>query len=186
MENNRNKNSFFSFGEYVDGVGYKVLDERVMRGSAGIMLLLAFIAFVNGFVIKNYIVIPYIVGFLMMNFIIGVFINPKLSPTIFIAKLFVRKQSPLPIGAIQKKFAWSLGFILSTTIFILSFFLLQDVTYFDPVCMLCLICLLFLYLETAFGICMGCKFYNLAVWLKIMKKPEEKPVCMGNSCDTNI
>ena len=89
-----------SFGEFENGISYKVLDERVMRGSAGIMLLLAVIAFINGFIIKEYIVLPYISGVLLINFMIGIFIDPKFAPTVFIAKLFVRKQSPLPIGAV--------------------------------------------------------------------------------------
>lgn len=175
--------STISFGEFIDGRGYKVLDERRMRASAGIMLLLGLIAFINGFILRSFIVIPYISGFLMLNFLIGIFINPKFSPTIFIGYLFVRKQSSLPIGAIQKKFAWSLGLGLATIIFILSLFLLNDPTYFDPVCMLCLICLILLYFETAFGICIGCKLYYLFIFLKIFKKPEEKPNCMGDSCE---
>lgn len=175
--------TIFSFGEHIEGKSFKVLDERKMRGSAGIMFLLGIIAFINGFILQNYIAITYISGFLLLNFTIGVFINPKFSPTVFIAHLFVRKQSALPIGAIQKKFAWSLGLGLATTIFILSWFLLTDVTYFEPVCMLCLICLLLLFFETAFGICIGCKLYFLFIRLKPIKKPEEKPNCMGDACE---
>ncbi len=177
--------SIISFGEYIEGTNYKVLDERRMRGSAGIMLLLGLIAFINGFILQNFIVIPYIAGFLMVNFIIGVFINPKFSPTIFIARLFVRKQSPLPIGAIQKKFAWSLGFGLSAVIFTLSLFLVNDISFFQPVCILRLICLILLFLETSFGICMGCKFYYLFIYLKLFKEPEEKPNCMGDACEVD-
>jgi hypothetical protein len=174
-----------SFGKDIEGINYKVLDERVMRGSAGIMLLLAFIAFVNGFILRNFIVIPYISGFLALNFMVGIFISSKFAPTIFLSQQFVKKQTPFYIGAIQKKFAWSLGLVLSITIFILSLFLLQDVSYFDPVCMLCLICIALLYLETAFGICVGCKLYNVAIKLNLLKTPEEKPNCMGDSCNTD-
>lgn len=172
-----------SFGEYVNGKNYKVLDERQLRASAGIMLLLGLIAFINGFILNKYSIIPYISGFLLLNFVIGIFINPKYSPTMLIAKLFVYKQSSLPIGAIQKKFAWSLGLILSTIIFSLSLFLINDPSYFDPVCLLCLICLILLYLESSFGICMGCKLYDIAIDLKLLKKPIEKPNCMGDACE---
>ena len=175
--------SFFSFGETSKDLGYKILDERVMRGSAGIMLLIGFIAFVNGFVIKNYAVLPYLSGFLVLNFVIGIFVNPKFSPTVFISKLMVRKQTPLPIGAIQKRFAWSLGLTLMIAIFLMSLKLVNDASWFEPVCMLCLICLLFLFLETAFGICVGCQLYYLALKLKLMKRPPVLPNCSGNSCD---
>ena len=92
--------SIFSFGEYIDGRQYKVLDERRMRASAGIMLLFGTIASINGFALKNYEVIPYIMGGFVINFLIGIFINPKFSPTVLLAWLFVRKQTALPIGAI--------------------------------------------------------------------------------------
>ncbi len=175
--------SIISFGNYIDGTEFKVLDERRMRASAGVMFLLGIIAFINGFILQNYIVIPYISGFLLANFFIGIFINPKFSPTLLIAHLFVRKQSALPIGAVQKKFAWSLGLALSIFIFGLSLMLQTDVSFFAPVCFLCLICLILLYLETAFGICMGCKLYFLALKLKLIKQPKVRPNCMGDSCE---
>lgn len=172
-----------TFGDYIEGASYKVLDERQMRASAGIMLLLGLIAFINGFILQKYTIIPYISGFLMLNFIIGIFINPKYSPTLFVAYIFVYKQSPLPIGAVQKKFAWSLGLTLSAVIFGLSLLLVNDVSYFEPVCILCFTCLILLYLETSFGICMGCKLYSLAIDMKLLKKPLERPNCMGDSCE---
>jgi len=175
--------SVISFGEFSNEKGYKVLDERRMRGSAAIMFLLGIIAFINGFILSKYAVIPYITGFLMINFMIGIFINPKFSPTVLVSYFFTRNQSALPIGAIQKKFAWSLGLGLTVVIFTLSLFLQTDISFFEPVCMLCVICLTILFLETAFGICLGCKLYYLFIWLKIFKQPEVKPNCMGDSCD---
>ena len=175
--------SIFSFGEYVEGRSFKVLDERKVRGSSGVMLLLGIIAFIYGFILRDFIVIPYISGVLAVSFLISILVNPRFSPTMIIAKLMTWKQSPMYIGAIQKRFAWTLGFLLSTGIFILSLFLLNDESYFDPVCMLCLICLLFLYLESVFGICVGCQLYHLSIRMKILPKPKEKPNCMGDSCD---
>ena len=178
--------SLISFGEYIEGTNYKVLDERIVRGSAGVMFLLGIVAFINGFILNNYIVIPYVSGILALSFMIAVFINPKFSPTVFIATLMVSKQSRLPIGAIQKRFAWSLGLILSSAIFVLSLFLLQDESYFDLVCLLCLVCLALLFLETAFGICIGCKLYHLSVRLKLIAPPKENPNCMGDACETDL
>ena len=146
------------------------------------MFLLGLIAFINGFLLQNYIVIPYISGVLLVNFVIGIFVNPKYAPIMFIANLIVKKQDPILIGAIQKRFAWSLGLLLTIGIFILSLKLVNDVSFFEPVCFLCLVCLVLLYFETAFGICIGCKTYFLAIKLKLLKEPEIKPNCMGDSC----
>ncbi len=173
--------SIFSFGEYKEVTAYKVLDEREVRASAGIMLFFAMVAFVNVGFLERYFVISFVSGGLMLNFMIGLFINPKFAPTMILARLIVRNQSPLPIGAVQKKFAWSIGLILATSIFGLSSLLLNDITYFETVCKLCIICLWILFFETAFGICLGCKIYHYALKLKILPQPKEKPNCMGDS-----
>ena len=172
----------FTFGEYNKEGTFKVLNERAARASAGIMLLLASIAAINGFILEKYIIVTYISGFLMLNFIIGVFINPRFSPTIAIGTLITYRQSALPTGAAQKRFAWTLGLLLSAAIFLISFFLLNDPSYFEPVCMLCMLCILLLYMETAFGICVGCKIYDILIRFKIIKRPEVAPNCPGGSC----
>ena len=66
--------SIFSFGEYIDGKDFKVLDERVVRASSGIMFLAGAIAAINGFLLQRFEVIPYFAGFLVINFGIGIFI----------------------------------------------------------------------------------------------------------------
>ena len=96
--------AFFSFGEYIDGINYKVLDERKVRASSGIMLLMGIYATINAFILERYIVVPYISGFLALNFLIAILINPKFAPTYFLGTLVTYKQSPLPIGAVQKRF----------------------------------------------------------------------------------
>ena len=173
----------FSFGDYTDGIGFKVLEERRVRASAGIMFILGLIAFINGFVLSKFEIIPYISGFLLLNFIIAVLVNPKFAPSYALAWIFVFRQSKLNIGAVQKRFVWSLGIGLSGLIFGLSLFLLTDVSYFEPVCFLCIICLLLLFFESAFGICIGCKLYYLTLKIGILKEPEEKPNCMGDACE---
>ena len=66
----------FSFGEYIDGKPFKVLDERKMRASAGIMFIFGLFASINGFILSRYEIIPYIIGGIVLNFMIGLFINP--------------------------------------------------------------------------------------------------------------
>lgn len=171
-----------SFGTYRDPHKFKVLDERKMRASAGIMFLVGLFGFINGFILDRYSVLPYVSGFLLINFLIGIFINPKFSPTIFLGSLLVKGQTPIYVGAVQKKFAWSMGTMLASAIFILSLFLLQDVKYFEPLCLLCIICLTLIYLELAFGICVGCWIYKLLLRIKILPEPKERPNCTGDVC----
>lgn len=175
----------FSFGETVSGYGFKVMNEREVRAISGILLLIGAIASINGFILSKFHVLPYLTGVLLYHFLISVAVSPKLSPVTWLARFMVRKQSPIYIGAIQKRFAWTLGAAMSTAIFVLSVLLnvTGDLSYFQPTCMLCLICLLLMYLETAFAICVGCKLYFLALRLKLLPQPVSKPNCMGDACD---
>ena len=176
------------FGEKVKGIPYRVLNERAVRGSSGIMLFIGIIAFINGFILRNISPIPYLIGFLLINFLIGIFINPKYAPTIILAKMLIQNQTPLYVGAIQKKFAWSLGAILTSIAFVISI-KLQFVTYFFPyfpiLCLLCILCIFLIYFETAFGICFGCKLYDVFLKFGWIKAPKVHPNCIGDSCSVS-
>ncbi len=174
-----------SFGVFIEGKKFRVVDERVMRLNALFILMIAGAAFYNGFVINNFAVLPFIVGAVWLNFIIGLFINLNYSPTVALANLILGKEIKKPIGAIQKKFAWGLGLTLSSVILGLSIFLQFYPGLFNTVCLLCLICLAILILEAAFKVCMGCELYFTAIDWKLIKKPkpDERPNCMGDSCE---
>src|SRR4029078_12000834 len=97
----------------------------------------------------------------------------KFSPTLIIGRLIVGNQVPEYVGAQQKKFAWIIGIILSATMFIL----MVIVNSYSPITgIICFICLIFLFFESAFGICLGCKFYSLFY-------KEKAKYCPGEICD---
>jgi len=161
------------FGEKVEGYDIPVLNEREIRASAGILFLILFISLMLIIFKGNFIMIKYgITGFLT-DFIIRVFINPKYSPTLIVGRLIVRNQTPEYVGARQKKFAWIIGVVLAATMFILMVL----VNSYSPITgIICLICLIFLFFESAFGICLGCKFYPLFFKDKVQ-------YCPGEVCD---
>jgi hypothetical protein len=88
-------------------------------------------------------------------------------------RLIVRSQTPEYVGAKQKKFAWMVGLALSGIMFIF----LVIVNAYSPITgLICFACLIFLFFESAFGICLACKFY--AFWFK-----EKAQYCPGEVCD---
>jgi hypothetical protein len=161
------------FGEDVEGYDVPVLNEREIRAAAGILFLATFISLMFILFNGNFIPIKYVIILFLTDFIIRVFINPKYSPTLILARLIVRNQTPEYVGAPQKKFAWIIGVILSATMFV--FFIIINA--YGPVTgIICLICLIFLFFESAFGICLGCKFYPLFFKNKVQ-------YCPGEVCD---
>src|SRR6476646_4322778 len=161
------------FGENVEGYNIPVLNEREIRASAGILFLATFISLMLILFKNNFLPIKYVITLFLTDFIIRVFVNPRFSPTLIIGRLIVSNQVPEYVGAQQKKFAWIIGIILSATMFIL----MVVVNSYSPISgITCLICLVFLFFESAFGICLGCKFYS-------MFYKEKAQYCPGEVCD---
>ena len=166
-------NKVIQFGENVEGYNIPVLNEREIRASAGILFLATFISLMLIIFKNNFLPIKYVITLFLTDFIIRVFVNPKFSPTLIIGRLIVRNQVPEYVGAQQKKFAWIIGIVLSATMFI---FMVVVNSYSPITGIICLICLVFLFFESAFGICLGCKFYSLFY-------KEKAQYCPGEVCD---
>ncbi len=161
------------FGEDVEGYNIPVLNEREIRAAAGILFLATFTSLLFILFKGNFVPIKYVITLFLTDFLIRVFINPRFSPTLIFARLIVRNQTPEYVGAAQKKFAWIIGVVLAATMFI--FFIIVNA--YSPITgIICLICLIFLFFESAFGICLGCMFYPLFFKNKVQ-------YCPGEVCD---
>lgn len=166
-------NKLIQFGENVEGYKTRVLNEREIRAAAGILFLATFISLMFILFKNNFLPIKYVISLFLADFLLRVFVNPRFSPTLIIGRLIVGKQAPEYVGAKQKKFAWAIGVALSATMFI---FMVVINSYSPVTGIICLICLLFLFFESAFGICLGCKFYPLFF-------KDKAQHCPGEICD---
>src|ERR1043165_9989213 len=106
------------FGEQVEGYDIPVLNEREIRASAGILFLATFLSLMLILFKGNFLPIKYVITIFLTDFLIRVFVNPAFSPSLIIGRLIVRNQVPEYVGASQKKFAWTIGVILSATMFV--------------------------------------------------------------------
>jgi hypothetical protein len=161
------------FGENVEGYNIPVLNEREIRAAAGILFLATFLSLMFILFKGNFIMIKYVITIFVIDFLIRVFINPKYAPSLIIGRLIVSQQNPEYVGAAQKKFAWIIGIALGSIMFIHMVIL----NAYSPITgIVCLICLVFLFFESAFGICLGCLFYPLFFKDKVQ-------YCPGEICD---
>lgn len=167
------KNKIIQFGENVEGYTIPVLNEREIRAAAGILFVFLFIALVLILFKENFLMIKYVIILFLTDLIIRVFINPKFSPLLIIGRLIVSGQVPEYVGAPQKKFAWKIGIALAGLMFILLI-VVNSTSIFTGLS--CLICLLFLFFESAFGICLGCSFYGFFY-------KDKAQYCAGETCD---
>jgi hypothetical protein len=160
------------FGETVEGYNIPVLNEREIRASAGILYFFMFMAWMMIIFKEDYFMIKLVNTLFLTDFIIRVMINPGFSPSLIIGRLIVGGQTPEYVGAAPKKFAWTIGLVLSSIIFLLLV-VMNSTSFITGI--ICQICLIFLFFEAVFGICLGCKFYP-------MFHKEKTQYCPGDIC----
>jgi hypothetical protein len=162
----------FRFGEQVPGYDIPVLNEREVRASAGILFFFAMIAFMNAWLTGNFVPTRIFVVAFLIDFGIRVLINPRYSPSLVIGRFMVRNHVPEFVGAPQKRFAWSIGLALA----IAMLFLVVINRVIGPInLIICATCLVLMFFESAFGICIACKIYNFF-------HKEKAELCPGGTC----
>jgi hypothetical protein len=163
----------FQFGEDIDGYPIKVLNERAVRAAAGILLVGAMASFANAMLLGNFQPTRFFVMIFLMDMGIRVFINPLYAPSMIVGGWVVRYQTPDWVGAPQKRFAWAIGLILG----LVMFWTMGINQVIGPINMVvCGSCLTLMFCESAFGICLGCKVYNLF-------NKEKAQLCPGGVCE---
>lgn len=160
------------FGEDVEGFQVRVLNEREIRAAAGIMFFFAFLSLLIILFKGDFILAKFVIYLFFVDFSIRLLINPRYAPTLIIGRMIVGNQTPEYVGAPQKRFSWFIGLGLSGLMMVLMV-IYNTWSIFTGLS--CLFCLIFLFFESVFGICLGCLVYNL-----IYK--EKAKLCPGNVC----
>ena len=163
----------FQFGQHHPDYPVPVLNERAVRASAGILFFFAMIAFMNAWLVGNFQPTRVFVVVFLADFAIRLFINPLWAPSMILGQWAVARQEPEWVGAPQKRFAWGIGFVLALAMLYLM--ALNNVV--GPINLLvCGLCLTLMFFEAAFGICLGCKLYNLL-------NKDKAQLCPGGVCE---
>ena len=165
--------NIFKFAEDHPDYPVRVLNEREARGAAGMMFFFALVAFMNAWFKGDFAPTKLTIVAFFIDFFIRVVVNPRYAPSLIVARRMVQNQTVEYVGAPQKRFAWAIGLGLATLMMYLVVF--NNVR--GPInIIVCAICLLLLFFETAFGICVGCKIYNLF-------NKDKAQLCPGNVCE---
>jgi hypothetical protein len=160
-------------GRIVPGYEIPVIDERAVRAAAGILFLLGGIAFVVALLSDSARPLQLFGMLFMVDMTLRVTVGDRWSPSLALGRLIVRRQRPEWVGAPQKQFAWAVGFGIALVscgamgLFAAPLWLNLS---------LCGFCLSLLFLETAFGICVGC-----ALQARFGKEPPR--YCPGDTCE---
>lgn len=171
--NDSSNGGSLGFGEKVAGYAIPVLNEREIRAAAGLLFVLMFVAIMTAVLKHNFLLLKYAVTIFLTDILIRLLVSPRYAPFLILGRLIVRNQTPEYVGAAAKKFAWIIGAVLASVMFALA---VVANTYSPITGLICLFCLVFLFCETSFGICLGCKVYALIYREKAL-------YCPGEVCD---
>lgn len=184
------------YGTFLPGISkkwdkYGFVNETEIRISTGITLILGLFSLFLVFFKAEYSIPLVFVSLMVADFALKVFISPRLSIFGIFVRLFLKKWEEIWVGAVQKRFAWSIGIILS--LFVLYCILILGgyvapsdwpqmtavsaileatrvniangaliVTPMNPTIIACLLCIIFMWSESVVGYCVGCSIY---AWL---------------------
>ncbi|QOP41834.1 DUF4395 domain-containing protein [Sulfurimonas marina] len=169
------KSFLWEYGEKVPGYDIRVVNEREARASAGILFLLGMIVIFVGIGFNHIIVAKVYLAFMWFDFLARV-INPNYSPSLLLGRVVVQNQKPEYVGAMQKRFAWTLGWFMAFPMaywFVLNW----DISFYKV--LICVLCLALTFMESAFSICVGCMIYKAVI-------KEDPKYCPGGVCEMRI
>lgn len=159
-------------GQWVGGIDVPVVNERAVRASAGLLFLSGFSAWLYG-VITGDLQPMRVFGIVFaVEMYVRLFLGTRFTPTLVLGTLITRPQRPEWVEARSKQFAWWMGFGMAMAGCLALGWLGLPAIIAQTVCG---ICLALLYLEAAFGYCLGCELAR--------RFSREKPtLCSGDTC----
>jgi hypothetical protein len=175
-----------SFGQRFDNLTvwgrparFPVVNERAVRATAGIVMVLAAVAIAIAYFNKNYTPVRLISVVVAADFVLRQVAGlTPLSPIGTLGTFLVKNQRPEWVGATQKRFAWALAFGMALLIAILT----NAGVHGLGVQLIGVTLIGLLWLESVVGFCVGCFIYSRLIKADLIH-PEDAPACGGNSCE---
>jgi hypothetical protein len=174
-----------TFGELIHGIAENgqelqapVFNEHEVRAAAGLTMVLGAVAFVYAYFAHIYWPIQVVTTLFFAEFLIRVSVGLKYSPMGIIARWMVQRQAPYWVSAKPKRFAWSLGLVLSFAMMVITNSGIRGAL---PLT-ICMICLVLMWLEAVLGICLGCEIHGQLVKRGWAKKDEAYEICAHGAC----
>ena len=174
-----------TFGETIHGLSENgvelraaVFNEHEVRAAAGVTMVLGAVAFVYAYFAKVYLPIQVVTTVFFFEFLIRVSAGLKYSPVGVLARWMTRRQAPQWVSAKPKRFAWTLGLVMSFAMMVITNSGIRGTL---PLT-ICLICLVLMWLEAVLGLCLGCEMHGIMVRRGWASKDPAFEICAHGAC----
>ncbi len=159
---------------------YPVLNERAIRATAWILFAVGSSVMRYTILTGDPSIMMRVVPAFWWHFVIASLRWPAYSPIARLGKMLVSWQHPEYVWAIQKRFARSIGAVMASIMMIL---ILWVPGAWIRLLIISMIFLTFMWLESAVGLCIGCKLYDALIRRWIIQEPNQRSACPGGACE---
>jgi hypothetical protein len=159
-----------------------VVNENEARAAAGLTLVTGAVAFSYAYFDKQYALLQVVASLFFVEFLIRVTLGLRYSPFGVLARAMTVRPRPQWVSATPKRFAWTLGLGMAAAMTAITN---SGIRGYLPRT-ICLICLTLMWLESALGLCVGCKIYGLLArrgWIKVTSGGES---CASGYCEPRL
>jgi hypothetical protein len=178
-----------TFGQRISGisVGGKelqaaVFNEHEARAAAGLTMIIGAVAFAYAYFESEYLLLQIASSLFFVEFLIRVTAGLRYSPMGALAHLMTRRYPPDWVSAKPKRFAWTLGLGMGFSMMVITN---SGVRGWLPRS-ICLVCLTLMWMESALGLCLGCKVHALLVRRGLTTKDPAYEICAHGACEVPV
>lgn len=175
----------FRFGQDAAGLAVggrelraAVFNENEVRAAAGVTLVIGAVAFVFAVFEQQYLPLQVASAFFLVEFVLRTTLGIRSSPVGIVARWMTSGQEPEWVSAKPKRFAWTLGVVMAFAMTVITNSGIRGVL---PAT-LCLICMTLMWMESALGLCLGCKVHAWLMRRGLKGRDDEIEVCAGGVC----
>ena len=156
-----------------------LINENEARAAAGLTMVSGAVAFSYAYFDKQYVPLQVVASLFFVEFLIRVTAGIRYSPIGAIARAMTLGQPPEWVSAQPKRFAWTLGLAMALAMAVITN---SGIRGYLPRT-ICLICLTLMWMESALGLCLGCKIYGGLVRRGWTTNDPEIEVCADGACE---
>jgi hypothetical protein len=156
-----------------------VVNEHEVRAAAGLTMAIGAVAFAYAYFTKQYVPLQVAASLFFAEFLIRVTAGLRYSPIGIVARVLMLGRAPEWVSTKPKRFAWTLGLAMALPMAVITNSGIRG-----PLPRtICLICLTLMWMESALGLCLGCKIYGLLVRRGWIGTDPAIEVCADGSCE---
>lgn len=155
------------------------VDERRVRAAAGLTMAAGAVAFAVAVLDSTPVLIRAVSVLFAIDFAVRVLDRLEHSPVGIVSGWLVRWGPPQSVSARPKRFAWTLGFVMSTTMAIITNLGVRGLIPRT----ICVICLVLMWAEAVLGLCLGCEIYGALARRGWIGRQDGFDVCASGACE---